>query len=157
MDLNRAKTIATELIVKHGIAEKGYRFAWNNRRRAAGVCSYRRKTIELSMPLTSLSNEVDVIDTILHEIAHALAGHDAGHGWKWQQIARSIGCNGDRCYNEGNKESTFEAYKAVAKYKGVCPNGHESFKNRMPRVEHSCSKCCPKFNKNFLFVYKINN
>ncbi len=153
MDKHEAYTLANKLIDQH-LANTGYRFLWNNRRRAAGVCSYRTKSIQLSLPLTLHSDEKDVKDTILHEIAHALAGHEAGHGFKWQQIARSIGCNGDRCYNENNKQSTYEAMKRVAKYIGVCPNGHESFKNRLPKNERSCGLCSRRFDRRYLFVYK---
>lgn len=155
MDKFEAKSLALELMDKHGLIENGWFFQFNNRRRAAGICSYRRKSIELSLPLTLLSNVEDVTDTILHEIAHALAGHTAGHGYEWQRIAKSIGCNGKRCFGE-EKTSTFEAYKTVAKYKGVCPNGHESFLNRMPKRQYSCSKCSPRFNRNFLIKYSLN-
>jgi hypothetical protein len=34
--------------------------------------------------------------TLLHEIAHALAGHDAGHGPEWQDWARKLGVSTDR-------------------------------------------------------------
>lgn len=156
MNKFEASKLANELMEKHGVTAMGYRFAFNNRRRAAGICSYRKRTIELSLPLTLLANVEDVTDTILHEIAHALAGPAAGHGPVWQRIAKSIGCNGKRCYGE-EKASLYEAYKTIAKYKGVCPNGHESFLNRMPKNrEYSCSKCSPRFNRNFLIKYSLN-
>jgi len=153
MDTFKASQLAKELMAKHGATAMGYRFAYNSRKRSAGICDYRKKTVELSLPLTQLSNEVDVTDTILHEIAHALVGSGHGHDAVWQRKAIEIGCNGKRCYGK-EKSSTFEAYKTVAKYKGVCPNGHEVFKNRMPRNRQSCAKCCPRFNDKYLFVYK---
>lgn len=156
MDTTLAKNLAMTLMAKHNLYAMGYSFKFNNRRRSAGICSYRRKTIELSLALTELSDVLDVTDTILHEIAHALAGSNAGHGLEWQRIARSIGCNGDRCYNEKNKKSTSDAYKTVARYKGVCPNGHEAFRNRMPKRKTSCAECCPKYNPDFLFTFSEN-
>lgn len=33
----------------------------------------------------------EVHETILHEIAHALAGPGAGHGPKWREMARRVG------------------------------------------------------------------
>jgi SprT protein len=155
MTRNEAELLANKLVNQH-LVGTGYRFRWNNRKRSAGICSYRKKTVELSLPLTLLASVEEVTDTILHEIAHALAGNDAGHGPKWRSIAKSIGCNGLRCYDEKTKPSTFEAYKTIAKYKGLCPNGHEVFKNRIPRKRQSCGKCCKRFNPNFLITYTLN-
>jgi predicted SprT family Zn-dependent metalloprotease len=156
MDILAAQQLANELMELHGAKALGYRFAWNKRRRAAGICSYRRKTVELSWLLTQHANELEVKDTILHEIAHALTkGHN--HDAVWVAKAKEIGCNGDRCYNSENKPQTHEAYKMIAKYKGVCPNGHESFKNRMPTRKHSCGKCCRTFSEKYLIVYSRNN
>ena len=36
-------------------------------------------------------------NTLLHEIAHALAGHEHNHDEVWKATARSIGCDGCRC------------------------------------------------------------
>lgn len=33
------------------------------------------------------------MDTIKHEIAHVLAGSEAGHGVRWKHFARIVGCN----------------------------------------------------------------
>jgi SprT protein len=156
MNRIEAEILAKKLITQH-LSGTDFKFRWNNRKRAAGICSYRKKTIELSLPLTLLASLEEVIDTILHEIAHALAGSAAGHGPKWKSIAKSIGCNGERCYTEKSKPSTYEAYKTVAKYKGVCPNGHEVFRNRKPTKHQSCGLCCRKYNPNFLITYSLNS
>lgn len=153
MNLQTAQTLALELMQLHGVTEMGYTFAFNNARRAAGKCKYFSKRIELSKHLTALADDVDVKDTILHEIAHALTkGH--GHDYVWQRKAKEIGCNGQRCYNINNKESLAIAYKMVAKYKAVCKNGHEHFLNRMPKVARSCGYCSRRFNPNELLTYK---
>ena len=36
------------------------------------------------------ASEAEIRDTILHEIAHALAGPEARHGARWKAIARRI-------------------------------------------------------------------
>ena len=36
-------------------------------------------------------SEEQIRDTVLHEIAHAIAGHEAGHGPLWKATARRIG------------------------------------------------------------------
>lgn len=152
MDLFKAQTLAKELMELHGVTQMGYRFAFNNRRNSAGVCNYNKKMIFLSMLLTKHTDEEEVRDTILHEIAHALTkGH--GHDNVWKRKAIEIGCNGNRCYSSNTKESTYNAFKKVAKYKGLCPNGHERFKNRFPKRKSSCGECCPIYNEKYLITY----
>jgi hypothetical protein len=36
----------------------------------------------------------EILDTILHEIAHALVGHKEAHGPVWVAKAKEIGCSG---------------------------------------------------------------
>ena len=97
MNLNDAKILAELLIEEHLSGKTSFSqgrewtFAWNNRKRAFGVCSYKHAQIQLSRVITATEEESKVEDTILHEIAHALAGPAAGHGFKWQMVARSIG------------------------------------------------------------------
>ena len=39
-------------------------------------------------------------DTILHEIAHAIAGPQHGHDAYWRRIAAALGCSAKRCTAE---------------------------------------------------------
>lgn len=41
-----------------------------------------------------------VENVILHEIAHALAGQEAGHGPRWRAVALWIGCDGAVFYHQ---------------------------------------------------------
>jgi predicted SprT family Zn-dependent metalloprotease len=153
MNLIEAKNLAMHLMAKHNLYTMGYSFAFNTRKRAAGICNYTRKTVELSKPITELADEKDVIDTILHEIAHALCPKQ-GHNWIWKQKFLEIGGNGNRCYTQ--ESSLGVAYKAIAKYKGVCAKGHEFGRNRMPKKRTSCHKCSPRFNADFLITWTLN-
>jgi hypothetical protein len=72
---------------------EGWHFMWNKRKRSYGLCRYGQKSIELSSPLTAIeTDESAVLNTIRHEIAHALAGPKARHGPIWRQWARVLGC-----------------------------------------------------------------
>lgn len=95
MDLNTAKDMALKLMTNHGLAT--WNFEFDNAKRRLGLCRYDLKIISLSTPLALLNNEVEVRNTILHEIAHALLGKGHGHNRLWQSKAVSIGCNGERC------------------------------------------------------------
>ena len=68
--------------------------------RRAGVCKYRLDgggTVALSVHYIKHATAADVVDTLLHEVAHAIAGHAAGHGPEWKRVARLLGCSANRC------------------------------------------------------------
>lgn len=56
-----------------------------------GLCNYAARRIELSALFVAMNDEKLVCDTILHEIAHALAGHRAGHGPRWVAVCHRLG------------------------------------------------------------------
>ncbi|MBP7003371.1 SprT-like domain-containing protein [Amaricoccus sp.] len=71
----------------------GWAFAWNRNRTRFGVCRYDVRRIELSGPLAMVEpDDARILNTVRHEIAHALAGHAAGHGERWRAWARRCGC-----------------------------------------------------------------
>ena len=82
MNLYEAAHLAKELMTRHGLA--GWSFEFDHARRRFGRCDYTHRRITLSKPLTFLNPIEEVRDTLLHEIAHALAGERAGHGAKWR-------------------------------------------------------------------------
>ncbi len=86
MTLTDARTLAHTLLNKHELHD--WTFAFNRRKRAFGLCDFRKRTIYLSAVLTELNDEAEVRDTLLHEIAHALATPKARHGPVWQRVAR---------------------------------------------------------------------
>jgi predicted SprT family Zn-dependent metalloprotease len=110
-----------------------------------GKCNYGRREISLSQFLVALNDEADVKETILHEIAHALAPPRAGHGPAWRAIATSIGCNARRCYGE-------EVVQPSPKYKGTCP-GCRRVIYRHRRTVVACGKCSPVFDRRYLFAW----
>lgn len=99
-ELGRAKEKHPELAE---VAFAGF----NGRRRCLGICKQqtvnRRKrvtTIELSGYIVRLPRE-DIIDTIRHELAHAVAGPKEGHGRLWKEAAVRLGARPHRCAREG--------------------------------------------------------
>ena len=80
---------ARALMDSHGLEEWTFRFSAAQGR--LGECREREKLIRLSLRHAVKADPREVKDTILHEIAHALAGARAGHGPAWKAIAERIG------------------------------------------------------------------
>ncbi len=70
-------------------------FALNNRKRALGLCDYEIKTVFISSHFISTLSDEEVMDTIIHEIAHA-ATPGAGHGIKWKKMCKALGGRPER-------------------------------------------------------------
>ncbi len=93
---------------------------WNRRKRMMGRCVFPRAgltpgIIELSEGFVLGKNGEDLIrDTVLHEIAHALAGNTAGHGPEWKEWCRRVGANPER--------TGVGADMPTGPWKAVCPN-----------------------------------
>lgn len=93
------------------IKDKVIKFKFNNNKSRAGVC-YFSPSLEIQLSRHYINAETTTLDdinnTILHELAHGIAGHDAGHGIKWKRIAKSIGCNGNTCTSLFIKKKDFK-------------------------------------------------
>lgn len=110
---------ANRLIEKY-LGGQGWKFAWNNRKRAFGLCSYRKKEIQLSIFLSETEPFDSVCDTILHEIAHALTP-GAGHGPAWKAVARRIGLSDPK---SGKQAAVQPKYSWVLEYEGEFVSGY---------------------------------
>ena len=78
------------------VLSKGWTFRWQNKKRSLGTCSYNKREIRLSEWYVRLNGIDDVKDTILHELAHALAyerygSMGVGHGSLWKKFAEKSG------------------------------------------------------------------
>jgi hypothetical protein len=69
----------------------GWSFKWSNSLNVLGYCSYTTKTIGLSKRWMVSLPYHEILDTILHEIAHALTPADYGHGKEWKLACKLIG------------------------------------------------------------------
>lgn len=152
MELREAEQLAHRLITTH-VLPSGWTFGWDNAVQRLGAAHYRERKITLSRRLTKASPESEVIDTILHECAHANAGAGAGHGPTWRAEARRLGARPEATANGANTPSI---RVEQAPWVGVCPNGHEGTRYwRKPRVRRSCSICHPgAWDARFVFEYR---
>ena len=155
MKLEKARNIALKLMRQHGVSD--YTFKWDRAVRRFGCHNGRLKTLSLSRPMTEHeTNEKRVINTILHEIAHALDYKKRGksnHDSEWKRIAVSIGCSGERCSSmSGVDQSNF------MKWIATCPSCEKKvYYSRKSKSETACGGCCKKHNNNkYTSEYRFN-
>jgi predicted SprT family Zn-dependent metalloprotease len=119
---------------QHGLT--AWKIIWTRAKRTHGRCNYTARTLEFSSVAFAHIGEAEVRDTILHEIAHALAGHAAAHGYRWQTICRQIGGSGMQYVSK-------EAAAALpTTWEGRCPKGHVGIQSyRAPLRVKACTKC----------------
>jgi len=97
MDLKELEAIASREMLKYDL--HGWTFGFAKTKRRLGVCKYRTKRIEIADYYARNSPQKSVLDTLMHEIAHAIAGPGAGHGPAWKAVAIRLGATPRACDN----------------------------------------------------------
>ena len=95
MDLRELEVIAQREFRKHGLHDWTFVLAGTKRRQ--GACKFRDRRIEIAEFYAQHNPAEKVLDTLLHEIAHALAGPKARHGPAWKAIAKKLGATPRAC------------------------------------------------------------
>lgn len=98
-----------------------WRLTINPRLRAImGKCVYHSKTIHIAKwILDGGVTDEEIMETLLHETAHALVGHSAGHGPVWKAQYKRLGGNGKRLGNAPRE--AIPARQNGFKYGILCP------------------------------------
>lgn len=143
-DLQALRREADAMIACH--LDGAWSFAFDNAKRRAGACDYTRQRITLSRYLSARYDDQTNHQTLLHEIAHALAGARAGHGPAWKRTARSLGYTGGVTH-------AGETATELAPWVGVCPAGHVAYRHRAATRATSCARCSRRFDERFLFTW----
>lgn len=140
MDLKEIERDAKALMTAHGVGS--LKFAFDGGKRRLGATHFLRigntslpQKITLSRHYAVLLPKDEIRDVMLHEIAHALAGRDAGHGPVWKAAARKVGAKPTRCATP--------SAKPAAAIEGRCPKCgvKVSEHHRMPRSVYVHRTC----------------
>lgn len=130
------RALARSLMNQHGLQD--WTFTYDHAKCRAGICRYSRKTIQLSIHFVQRNSDEEITDTILHEIAHAIAGYKAGHGPEWKAVCRRIGAKPIRCYDSEKVDMP------KGKYSAKCPSCAKEFtKHKKVTRKYHCIACGP--------------
>lgn len=154
MDLQLAENLAKEHMAIW-LPDSRWTFAWTSAFSMAGVCDWANTQIRLSREFTEVQTRVDVEDTILHEIAHALTGpmRDA-HGWRWREQCRKVGARPMTCVDKNSAQPG-------KRWLGVCPvcktvgdTRQELGKQFLAKGRWgSCGRCSSTYDERFKLVW----
>lgn len=125
----------------------GWTITFADSKKWAGICVENMKTIVLSQRFVNspLIYGDDILDTILHELAHAIAGSENGHNNTWKLICYAIGCSADvKC--------KFFCSPMDFKYTISCGGGCVYYRDRLNKSYWSQKTCC-HHNSNFNITY----
>ena len=137
MDRSKVIGVAAELFRLHRLDVGGWRLEFRNYGHRLGSCCSRRRLIALNAFYADQNTEAHVLDTLLHEIAHALVGPSHGHGPIWKAMARKLGAVPKACSKTG-------VVIRPGKYQATCPTCARRFhKYRRPKyiVGYYCPSC----------------
>jgi predicted SprT family Zn-dependent metalloprotease len=132
-----ARALASELLAAHNLRDWSFRL--NRSKVNLGLCRYGPKVIELSVYFVEGNSWDAVQDTLLHEIAHAIAGRAAGHGPLWKTVCGRIGAKPERVSHEVVMPTG--PWRATC---GSCGMLHD--KHRKPKHMRGwfCQRCGPQ-------------
>jgi predicted SprT family Zn-dependent metalloprotease len=135
MEISKAKKLALSKMKEHGLIKKGWEFRYDYAKTRLGVCKISKleKVIGLSKYWVKGLDEAEVLDTILHEIAHALTPGE-GHKQAWKDMCIKIGAKPNRLA---------DVVKPVKEVKQLEYNYKKEKKYRKPKVEYifECTGC----------------
>ena len=104
---------ARRLMDGHDLEDWTFRFSAAETR--LGECRESERIIQLSARHAVNAKPREVTDTILHEVAHAIAGANARHGPAWKAVARRLGAR-PRARAEESADARRRAEKAKVKF-----------------------------------------
>ncbi len=138
--------LARRVLVLRGLDD--WIVKWDSAKRRAGCCNHTKKTLSFSAILVPLYSEDVLRDVVLHEVAHAICGPQAGHGNTWKAEAARLGATPKAMLPGWLPEPP-------AKWIGRCPScGGEKRLHAMPRRVVSCGVCSRDFKMELIFKWE---
>lgn len=130
----------------YNLSDLGWTFEFHTKKRSNGTCWGSKKKIYLSSWVVENSDREmsGWINTMVHEIAHAINHIKGGRGHdnQWRDIFLSFGGSGERCSKDKfNVDATSSKYTLEC---GSCGAKHPSHKKK--KRPSACASCCNKYN-----------
>lgn len=140
MELKAGIAIIDELMNKYNLKLNGWQFKLTKNKRQLGLTQWKQtasgvdKVISISSYFILYNEEWVVRDVVLHEIAHAICGLNAGHGPIWKAKCREIGAR---------PNPTIDYAIMPASYISVCKKCNKivDLHYSKPKTKRGCFNC----------------
>lgn len=119
------------------VSLSGWTVTVSNKKSLYGLADFANKNIEISLPCANQGDDEGLLETILHEIAHALCDEKVHHGQKWKDEYRRIG--GNPKYRDP-EISADEFYN----WERRCPDGCVKYSHALRRKQNDYCAFCGK-------------
>ncbi|MFM1796128.1 MAG: hypothetical protein RLZZ340_805, partial [Actinomycetota bacterium] len=140
------KALAERKIAEH-LDLENWKFEFDSAKRRAGLCNYTEQKIQLSKYHVDIHSVDENMQVVLHEVAHAMAGSEAGHSKVWLATAKRIGYRAEKFTGK-------EIAQETAPWMGVCPMGHKHYRYRRPKQMVSCALCTKNFDSRYVIRWR---
>jgi hypothetical protein len=142
MERSKAVELLRAELDQHGLTDWGIRLNQNINAPFLGLCSYKDKCIILNAHHVDQHPEVELINTIKHEVAHALTPGN-GHNSVWAEKAREIGCdNVNPCAGFGLSPNIIDAIRSGADIEvTIDETVTRNFNYKVTRLQDKCETC----------------
>ena len=134
--LKQIRQYAYDKMLEWGLLKEGWKFVWDTKaRRRYGQCRYNKREIGITKQLAAINSFEETQDTVLHEIAHALAGVGHGHDSHWKHWCIQVGAEPTRCYRSEDQGGTVKTLEG--KYKLINKDTGEVYSqyHRKPKIK----------------------
>lgn len=125
------------LLKLHGLT--GWNVTFSRATSRAGRCLPMTKTIEISRPVMKMRTVEDTMNTIRHEVAHAIVGSGHAHDQVWKRTFLALGGTGERAVS-------IDSLQNLSGYRWAyyCPSCHDlvAATVRLMKVENKRTRCC---------------
>lgn len=118
--------------------------------RQVGLCSYVERRVFLSVHFLNRLPAASMLDTVRHEMAHALAGPGTNHGVAWRHWCAKTGANPERCLDLPVEAMSHLPWKLVCSACGHVFRYLAARGRRRRQLQHS--RCGPQG----ILVYERN-
>lgn len=141
MERNKAAEYARKQLSNNNLDDWGVRLT-TSERAPLGLCSYKDKCIILSAHSIDIHPEMEVYDTVLHEVAHALTPNDLNHGEEWKNKAIELGCKPSACSEFSLDPNLIDAIRSGATIEYTIEETIvKTPKVRITRLQDKCPEC----------------
>lgn len=143
-----ALAFARKTLDEHGLTD--WKVEWDRAKRRAGQCRHDSKKITLSATLAKIYPPAVMVDVVLHEVAHALAGPKHKHDQHWKRIAVSLGAT-PKALLPPTLPTPHAPWEGTCAHCGLVKRLHS-----MPRRVVSCGRCSSSFRSDLVLQWAKN-